>query len=295
MIATHAHPAYLYGGGALVSGAYEYFGLVNLWVPPPDTDELAEQGLRAWMRFRPDIPFQGFSMGRYREVAAKLGLDPEKDLGLPARRGGASPSRMPLVTAGLECYSYLGGACAEGNGGHINEDWAVVQAVDPQTGREVRDGEWGTLVVTTLDRDNGLIRYDLEEACSVDRAPCPCGETTMRAFWGGRFRDLLSCQDRRFQAWDVEHALRQVEPVTRPSLEWVVVRPKHGPAPLVVRVELDGAAPVESAGANKERDAVARKCEAEIRERVGIVAAVEIVARGTLPRSGYKATRIVEA
>jgi phenylacetate-CoA ligase len=160
------------------------------------------------------------------------------------------PDKMPLVTAGLECYSYLGGACREGKGGHVNEDWAVVQAVDPATGRCVKDGEWGTLVVTTLDRDNGLLRYDLEEACAIDRAPCACGETTIRAFWGGRFRDLLSCQERRFQAWDVERALRQVEPVTRPSLEWVVVRPNGGAAPLVVRVELEGGEAAKSAGAN---------------------------------------------
>jgi phenylacetate-CoA ligase len=78
MLVTHAHPAYLYGGGMLLSGAYEYFGLANLWVPPPDTDELAEQGIRAWMRFRPDIPFVGFSLGRYFEVSAKLKLDPMK-------------------------------------------------------------------------------------------------------------------------------------------------------------------------------------------------------------------------
>lgn len=285
MIATHAHPAYLYGGGAMVSGAYEYFGLVNLWVPPPDTDELAEKGLRAWMRFKPDIPFQGFSMGRYLEVAAKLGLDPQKDLGLPERRRGGAPARMPLMTAGLECYSYLGGMCGKSPGAHINEDWAIVQAVDPETGREVEDGQWGTLVVTTLDRDNGLLRYDLEEACAIDRAACACGETTIRGFWGGRFRDLLASQGKRFQAWELERALAKVEAVTAPSLEWVVVRPKDANAPLAVRVEFEGS----------DAHDVARRCEAQIRELVGVAAQVEVVARGALPRSGYKATRIVDA
>jgi phenylacetate-CoA ligase len=285
MIATHAHPAYLYGGGAMVSGAYEYFGLVNLWVPPPDSDELAEKGLRAWMRFKPDIPFQGFSMGRYLEVAAKLGLDPQKDLGLPERRHGAMLARMPLMTAGLECYSYLGGMCGKSPGAHLNEDWAIVQAVDPETGREVEDGQWGTLVVTTLDRDNGLLRYDLEEACAIDRAECPCGETTIRGFWGGRFRDLLASQGKRFQAWELERALAKVEAVTKPSLEWVVVRPKDAGAPLAVRVECEGA----------NASDVAARCEAEVRALVGVTAKVEVVARGALPRSGYKATRIVDA
>ena len=190
MVVTHAHPAYLYGGGMLLSGAYEYFGLVNLWVPPPDTDELAEQGIRAWMRFRPDIPFVGFSLGRYFEVSAKLKLDPREDVGLriPSLPGGKG---IPLMTAGLECFAYLGGSCGA-PGGHLNEDRALVQAVDPETGREVADGEWGALVVTTLDRDGALLRYDLEEACALTREPCACGETTIRGFWGGRFKDLLA-------------------------------------------------------------------------------------------------------
>jgi len=287
MIATHAHPAYLYGGGTMVSGAYEYFGLVNLWVPPPDTDELAEIGMRAWMRFRPDIPFQGFSLGRYLEVAAKLGLDPARDLGLPARRsgGGGAMDRMPLMTAGLECYSYLGGTCGKSPGAHLNEDWAVVQAIDPTTGREVADGEWGDLVVTTLDRDNGLMRYDLEEACAIERAPCPCGETTARGFWGGRSRDLLACRGRRFQAWDIERALRAVEPVTQPSLEWIVLRPKEDDPRIVVRVELAGDA---------DRAEIARQCAAAIRDAIAVDAAVEIVTRDTLPRSGYKTSRVLE-
>jgi len=84
MIITHAHPAYLYAGGPLLSGAYEYMGLLNVWVPPPDTDELAEQALRFWLRVKPDIPFMGFSTGRFFEVANKLGIDP-KDAGLEFR------------------------------------------------------------------------------------------------------------------------------------------------------------------------------------------------------------------
>lgn len=295
MIATHAHPAYLYGGGAMVSGAYEYFGLVNLWVPPPETDALAEQGLRAWMRFRPDIPFAGFSMGRYLEVAAKLGLDPEKDVGLPScgsqgshAGGHAAPQgrdeKMPLVTAGLECYSYLGGVCGKSPGAHINEDWAIVQAVDPATGREVPEGEWGHLVVTTLDRDNGMVRYDLEEACAITRAPCPCGETTLRAFWGGRFKDLLSVQGRRFQAAEVGQALATIAVVTRPSLEWVVVRPRDPCLPLHVRVEVG----------EVDRGEVARALARAIRARIGVEAEIDLVDRETLPRSGYKAVRVIE-
>jgi phenylacetate-CoA ligase len=280
MVATHAHPAYLYGGGAMVSGAYEYFGLVNLWVPPPESDALADLGIDAWMRFRPNLPYRGFAMGRYLEACARRNLDPQRDVGLPAP-GGAGGGRAPLLTAGIECYTFLGDVCGRSPGAHINEDYAVVQAVDPETGREVPDGEWGTLVVTTLDRDNGLLRYNLEEACAIERAPCPCGETSARGFWGGRLQDLLSVQGKRVLAAEIEQALRTVPEVTEPSLEWVVYRPRAADERLRMRVEAGD----ESAGP---------RCRDAVRERLGIEAAVEIVARQTLPRSGYKPVRVLD-
>ena len=238
MIVTHAHPAYLYGGGPMLSGSYEYFGMLNIWVPPPDTDELAEQGLRFWTRVKPDIPFMGFSTGRFFEVAAKVGIDP-KDAGLEFKGmpGFGMGKGMPLMTAGAECYAYVGGACGQMPGAHINEDWGIVQAVDPATGAEVADGEWGDLVVTTLDRDNGLLRYDLEEACAILREPCSCGETSIRGLWGGRFKDLIAVQGTRFQANEVESALRGVGEINEPTLEWQMVRPTEDARPLVVRVE----------------------------------------------------------
>jgi len=290
MIVTHAHPAYLYSGGPMLSGSYEYFGMLNVWVPPPETDELAEQALRFWMRVKPDIPFMGFSTGRFFEVAGKLGIDP-KDAGLEFRGmpGFGMGKGMPLMTAGAECFAYLGGGCGQLPGAHLAQDWAVVQAVDPATGEEVPDGEWGDLVVTTLDRDNGLLRYDLEEACAILREPCPCGETSIRGLWGGRFKDLIASQGKRFQANEVEGALRTVGDVTEPTVEWQMVRPGTGNenAPLRVRVE-------RGTSAADDDTEVAVRCTAAIRERLGIDAEVEVLARETIPRSGYKAARVVD-
>jgi len=290
MIVTHAHPAYLYSGGPMLSGSYEYFGMLNVWVPPPETDELAEQALRFWMRVKPDIPFMGFSTGRFFEVAGKLGIDP-KDAGLEFRGmpGFGMGKGMPLMTAGAECFAYLGGGCGQLPGAHLAQDWAVVQAVDPATGEEVPDGEWGDLVVTTLDRDNGLLRYDLEEACAILREPCPCGETSIRGLWGGRFKDLIASQGKRFQANEVEGALRTVGDVTEPTVEWQMVRPGTGNenAPLRVRVE-------RGTSAADDDTEVAVRCAVAIRERLGIDAEVEVLARETIPRSGYKAARVVD-
>ena len=46
-----------------------------------------------------------------------------------------------------------------------------MQAIDPATGADVPDGEWGNLVVTIFGRDNVLLRYDLEEAAPSSVTP----------------------------------------------------------------------------------------------------------------------------
>ncbi len=285
-IVTHAHPAYLYGGGVMLSACLEYFGMLNIWVPPPETDELAEQGLRMWQRVHPDVSMVAFSMGRFVEVAAKLGLSLSDDCGLPQfQLHGLGKKGLPIMTCGVEAYAYVGGPCTQGEGGHIHEDWAIVQSIDPATGADKPEGEWGNLVVTTLDRDNGLLRYDLEEAACIIREPCPCGETTIRGFWGGRFKDLVASQGKHFQVHEIEGALRTVEAVTTPTLEWQVVKPTDSAAALHVRVEF----------AEGDRNIVAGRCAEAIERELGITATIEIVERGSLTRSAYKQIRLVDA
>ena len=284
-IVTHAHPAYLYGGGPMLSGSLEYFGMLNVWVPPPDTDELAEQGINFWKRVHPDVSFVAFNYGRFVEVAAKLGVDLADDCGLPTfQLRGFGKKGLPLMTCGAEAYAYSSGAGPECEGGHVHEDWGIIQAVDPETGTDVPDGRWGNLVCTTLDRDNAVVRYDLEEAVSIFTEPCPCGETTKRAFWGGRFKEYLSVQGHYFNVNEVEQALRSVEAVTQPTLEYVVVKPTDADAPLRVRVEL----------ASGDPTAISGQCADAISRDVGIKADVEIVDREGLARSGYKTTRLVD-
>jgi len=287
MSITHAHPGYLYGGGLLLQGAYEYFGFLAIWVPPPETDETAEQGIRTWMRMRPDIPFGHYSVGRFCEVATKLGLDPFDDVGLEQSHYPGPGADAPLTSGGSECYAFVSSPCRQSPGGHVNEDWVVIEALDPDTGAPVPDGEWGSLTLTTLDRDNPLLRYDLEELVKLDRAPCPCGETTVRALWGGRVAHLLHAQGRSFQVADVERALLSVPEVAAPSLEFVVVRPDGGDAPVTVRVE--------RGDATGDADGVRTRCEAAISDGVGVRAEVALVERGSLPRSGYKAARLIDA
>jgi len=125
----------------------------------------------------------------------------------------------------------------------------------------------------------------------LEDSSCPLGETSRIGFWGGRFKDLLSCQGVHFQVSDLERAIGAAAPeVRRPTLEFVVVDPKGSAGPLVVRLEVGG-----GGGDDAHRADVADRVRAGVRDRIGIDAAVEVLERETLARSSYKLKRVVES
>jgi phenylacetate-CoA ligase len=291
-IVTHAHPAYLYSGGLMQTLTYQRLGALAVWVPPPDTDELAEQGLRFWQRVTPDWPFMGFATGTFFTHAKHLDIDP-LEVGLDFTKmpnmGGGGGGPLGLITAGAECFSYLGAPCDNRLGAHIADDYTYVQALGDD-GLPVADGEWGRLVVTTFGRDNFLIRYDLEEAAKLDTSDCGCGATSTRGWWGGRFKDLIATQGRSFMLGDIERAIGKVGEVRGGGVEYVVVRPAEsaGDEALCIRVEVG-----DGYDGDKEsvRTALVNAFDAEL----GIAVDPEVLDRETLPRAGYKATRVVDA
>ena len=122
----------------------------------------------------------------------------------------------------------------------------------------------------------------------LEDSNCPLGETSRIGFWGGRFKDLLSSQGVHFQVSDLEKAIAQAAPeVAQPTLEFVVVNPQGSHDPLVVRVEV-GAAGGDAAE-------VEGRVRTGIKEALGVEAAVDVLDRGTLPRSGYKLKRVIDA
>ncbi|MGH9113742.1 MAG: hypothetical protein ACRDZN_15800, partial [Acidimicrobiales bacterium] len=80
--------------------------------------------------------------------------------------------------------------------------------------------------------------------------------------------------------------------LTTPTLEFVVVNPHGSAEPLRLTAEVGA----DLAGANGDvRDELAARVRAAVREALGVEADVEVVDRETLPRSGYKLTRVVDA
>ncbi|MFT5700079.1 MAG: phenylacetate-CoA ligase [Desulforhopalus sp.] len=79
--------------------------------------------------------------------------------------------------------SGLGGAveCGAHAGLHIRESDLLIEIVDPDTGKQLPDGDMGEVVLTTLGREAmPLIRYRTGDIASLDRTTCSCGGVTAR-------------------------------------------------------------------------------------------------------------------
>ena len=266
-VVVTAHPGYLNGGQAMTAGAYEHMGILPISVGPPESTEHAERVLRTIE----DLPVDHWrlfpaALARFREAAERIG----SGVRLPDAEDVGPAAQHEKLSAGQECVSYLGSACAPGRGAHIAEDYAIVEILDPASGQPVPDGARGSLVVTSLGRDNPMIRYDLEDVVRVDATPCPCGETSRRGFYEGRVKDLVPVAGRTLLPIDVWWELPA-------DAEFVLVR-RPGAERLTVRVE--GPCPADLPD--------------RLMQRCGVPVDVESVEPARLARSGYKSIRVVD-
>jgi len=237
MSLANAHPFGMNAGGWHFSHGVEMLGVLNVPSGPPLGEAHVRDVVEVWRRIRPDMYRLFGNVGRtYADAARAMGLDPERDLNL--RLAGDHPAEQYLmVSSGLEALPLLGSACEERDGAHLAEDLAIVEVIDRRTGRPCGDGERGNLVVTVLEKDNFLLRYDLEDLVRWNTKPCPCGETHRRLFYEGRVRDIVRVGDRELLPIDVAFVLYEFPEVSRPSADRAAsrrptcprrVRPRRG-------------------------------------------------------------------
>ncbi|NDV08708.1 phenylacetate--CoA ligase family protein [Rhodococcus sp. IEGM 248] len=76
----------------------------------------------------------------------------------------------------------IGYECAAKDGLHVNDDTAIVEIADSESGRILGPGHDGDIVVTSLHRSvPPIIRYDLKDRMrSSERAACACGARTSK-------------------------------------------------------------------------------------------------------------------
>jgi phenylacetate-CoA ligase len=291
---AQAHPYGLYAGGWHMCHGVEFMRCLNIPSGPPVSPAHMERVVKLWRRLRPDMyRLFGNAGVKYYEAAQGMGVDPERELGF--KKAGDHPtSQFDAVSAGLEALGMLGSACAEKKGSHLCEDLVIVDVVDRHTGRLVENHGRGNLIVTILEKDNFLLRYDLEDLVTINLDPCPCGETHRRLYYDGRVSDVIpiatvgAASPREVLPIDVALVLYEFDELIAPSVEYQIVRPKEVAPALPLRVEFRAERVPDLAGL---QGAIERR----FRERLGVAVSLDMLPWGSLPRFDYKAARVVSA
>lgn len=239
------------------------------------------------------------------EQLRERGIDPDA---LPLRLGcfgGEAGTENPATRAklerglGIDAFDYYGLAevgptfaseCEAKAGLHFAEDHVLVECVDPEAKAPRPDGQVGVLVFTHLTREaTPMLRYWSNDYARLDRAPCDCGRTHVRAPGGilGRHDDLIIYKGAKFYPVQVEKVVRSFAELAD-EFRIELVRAAAGSSQ-VARCTV-----VAERGPAAEVSGLDERLRRALRDELGVTPDVRFERYGTLERTTFKAKRIVE-
>lgn len=136
--------------------------------------------------------FPSFTMSILKK-AEEMGYDVRKDFNLKYTTGGGErhiqvlrkvfEEQYGLVVADGYATADVGSVawdCGLGLGYHYDDAECVIEIVDPQTGKQVKPGEEGEIVVTLFSKVYPLVRFGTGDLASYTNQTCACGRTAPR-------------------------------------------------------------------------------------------------------------------
>ena len=180
--------------------------------------------------------------------------------------------------------------CKEQTGMHINEDFFYPEIIDPKTGEQLPDGEYGELVFTCIGKEAlPLLRYRTRDICKLSHKPCSCGRTLVKmSKTRGRTDDMLIIRGINVFPSQVEHVLLSLN--MEPNYQIIVDR-KNNLDTMEVQVEMS-----DQMFSDKVRnlEAVEHNIAATLQSTLNIAAKIRLVEPKSLPRSEGKAKRVID-
>ncbi|MDO8957154.1 MAG: phenylacetate--CoA ligase [Deltaproteobacteria bacterium] len=182
--------------------------------------------------------------------------------------------------------------CIEAKRGlHIFEDHFIPEIINPRTGEVLPYGEKGELVFTTITKEAfPLIRYRTRDISVLYPQPCKCGRTHVRMERvSGRSDDMLIIRGVNVFPSQIESVLMNVEGVEPHYL--LIVDRQGNLDTLEVQVEIN-----EKGFSDEVKDlqVLGRRIEKDIKDLLGVTAAVKLVEPKTIQRSEGKAQRVID-
>ena len=182
--------------------------------------------------------------------------------------------------------------CPHRGGVHMNEMNTFSWTMDPQTGKEVGDGQIGENIITTfVNTSQPLINYtthDLVRAYA-NEVPCGCGRTWryLDKVVLGRSDNMITVKATNVYPTAVENLIRRVEGVSE-YFQMILTRDSHGLDQMSIKLEPD---PEVDAGSWKD---ISGQVQHLIKENIGLRMDIEVVENGSIPRTDLKFKRIVD-
>jgi phenylacetate-CoA ligase len=182
--------------------------------------------------------------------------------------------------------------CAQGLGSdlvstHVQDDLQIWETVDPATFEPVAEGSRGLSVVTNLNSEGSpQLRFVIGDFTTLDYDRCVCGRTFARARAGfqGRADDMLNIRGLSLFPSVIEEIIRGFDSL---GDEFQIV--------LATKGVMDSfAIVVESSLTGEASTALAARVVTEFVRRCELRPKVKVVAPGTLPRSEFKARRVID-
>jgi phenylacetate-CoA ligase len=180
---------------------------------------------------------------------------------------------------------------AETDGMLCWQDVVYTEVCDPKTMRRVPYGERGTPVYTHLERlSQPMIRLASGDLTLWVNEPNPCGRTYPRLPHGifGRIDDMFTIRGENVYPSEIDAALNELPRYG--GEHRIVISREAAMDELLLRVEADA----ETFASSETAAQFCNEVEQKLQKVLGLRTAVEIVAVGSIPRTDFKARRVIE-
>jgi phenylacetate-CoA ligase len=172
------------------------------------------------------------------------------------------------------------------------QDIVYTEVCDPNTMRRVPYGQRGTPIYTHLERTSQpMIRLLSGDLTLWEDGPNPCGRTYPRLPQGifGRIDDMFTIRGENVYPSEIDAVLNEMG--SYGGEHRIVITREAAMDELLLRVEADSAT---FAGGEQRIRAFAADIGKAVQKLLGLRVLVEVVPQGSLPRTDFKARRVID-
>ncbi len=240
------------------------------------------------------------------DTAIAMGIDPAKEFHLRAGIHGAeafsdnfrAELERKLNYKVLDVYGLtetmgpgVAIECMEQDGLHLAEDHFIAEIIDPETGEVLPDGEWGELVLTTVDREaTPVVRYRTRDITRILPGTCACGRTHRRIDrLHGRTDDMLIIRGVNVFPSQIEDVMETFPQVS--SWYQIELTRSMGLDVVTLKVEPEQGFDFDVIG---EIESLQKQIQEKLKNALSIGIKVKIVEPMSIPRSEGKAKRVID-